>query len=298
MSVSVRRLSLVVRAVGLAGAVVVAASSGGAEAAVAARPVVVYDAIGETRVDLDMTSAAVARDELGGLTFAVNVASRPAMKRGDVISIGIDSDRRLATGSNGVDVVLQLAWPTGAKEPSYSIATWEGSGWRFADVAARVSYTLHGLRFGVAGSDIGVGASFRFAAKAERTAAPARADRIPATGLASAVLVSPAAIGEMDRLVIPFAGLMPEAGKILRVSGIEMTVAQDEIEVAPGIGVGAMVRPEKVRCSAKIGQVELPPVGVCAWHVPGSARGKTLMLKVSVAFRGDEWTGVYPLDVR
>jgi hypothetical protein len=31
--------------------------------------------------------------------------------------------------------------------------------------------------------------------------------------------------------------------------------------------------------------------------VPLTAKGKTLMLRLSLAYGGDEWTGVYPLPV-
>ena len=71
----------------------------------------------------------------------------------------------------------------------------------------------------------------------------------------------------------------------------------DEVDVAPGIGASVAVRPDRVRCTAKIGSAALRPVGSCAWRVPSTARGKTLMLKVSVAYGGDEVTDVYPLEV-
>jgi hypothetical protein len=38
-------------------------------------------------------------------------------------------------------------------------------------------------------------------------------------------------------------------------------------------------------------------VAACAWRVPLTAKGKTLMLRLSLAYGGDEWTGVYPLPV-
>lgn len=299
-----RFFSAVVFALAVAMATVAAVAPGqaGSSAANAAepRPFVVYDAIGDAAAVPDITSVAVARDSQNRLTFAINVANHPSMKRGDMFSIGIDADRRLGTGSHGVDVFLALSWGSGDKEPSYSVGNWDGSDWQELDVSADVAYLDHGPRFKVAGSDIGVGRSFRFAARADRLASSnaAALDRAPGTGLASVTLRAPAEVAEMGRLNIPMLAFLPEAGKILRVRGIEIAIAKDQTEIAPGISVGSMVKPEKTRCTAKIGQTRLKAVGACAWRVPSTARGTRLMLQVSVAYRGDEWTGVYPLDVQ
>jgi hypothetical protein len=296
-----RVFSVLALATGLAVASVAAAVPSGAGVSTAAlpRPFVVYDAIGDAPGVPDITSTAVARDSRNRLTFAINVANHPSMKRGDLFSIGIDADRRLATGSNGVDVIVELGWSTGEKEPTYAVGRWDGSAWQSLDIPAGVTYLASGPHFTVAGSGIGVGRSFRFAARAARLAAPGKdaADGAPGMGLASVALSAPAEIAEMSRLMIPLPSLLPQAGTLLRVRGIEISIASDQTDVAPGIGVGSVVKPEKIRCTAKIGRVQLRPVGACAWRVPNTARGKTLMLKVTVAYRGDELTRVYPLEV-
>lgn len=288
-----RMLSVLALTVVLAAAVAAAASDARVCAAAAtARPFVVYDAIGDAVGVGDITSVAVARDAGDTLTFAVNVAGHPSMKRGDLFSIGIDADRSLATGMNGFDRVLMLGWPKGDQQPTYRVGAWNGSDWEDVDVPADVSYPETGPRFVVAAAEIGVGRSFRFDARAERLTAPNRdaMDRVPGKGLASVALGRPSTIAEIDRMTIPFSSLLPEAGKVLRVRGIVVFE-----EVVSGVGAG--VKPERVRCTAKIGGTALRPVASCAWRVPGTARGKTLMLKVSVAHHGGEVTEVYPLRV-
>ena len=84
---------------------------------------------------------------------------------------------------------------------------------------------------------------------------------------------------------------------MLRVRGVEIVVESDRTDVSDGLGGATTARPERMRCTAKIGRTKFAPVGTCAWRVPAGAQGKTLMLKLTVAHRGDEWTGVYPLDV-
>ena len=291
---------LTVLALAVVSVVAVAASSAtGSSTAATARPLVVYDAIGDTAGVADITSVAVARDAADRLTFALNVAGHPAMKRGDLFSIGIDADRNLATGTHGRDLVIMLGWPKGDAQPTYWVGTWGGSEWEQLDALVEAAYSGSGPRFVVAMDEIGVGRSFRFDARAERLSAPNRnaVDRAPGKGLATAAIGVPATIAEIGRVWIPGTMLAPEAGKVLRVRGIELAADDTRVDVAPGLGASVMVRPDRVRCSAKIGSTMLRPVGSCAWRVPGTARGKSLMLKVSVAYRGDEVTDVYPLEV-
>ena len=289
-------------ALALALAVLAAAASDDTSTAAetaTARPFVVFDTIGDAAGTADITSVAVARDADDRLTFVVNVAGHPSMKRGDLFSIGIDADRNLETGTNGFDRVMALGWPKGDAEPTYSVVTWGGSEWEDLDALVDASYSAHGVRFVVAKDEIGVGRSFRFDARAERLSAPNRGsvDRVPRKGFASVSLGSPATIAEIGRMLIPGTILFPEAGKVLRVRGIELAADDSRVDVAPGLGVTTMVRPDRVRCTAKIGSAVLRPVGSCAWRVPRTARGKTLTLKVSVAYRGAEVTDAYPLEV-
>jgi hypothetical protein len=273
--------------------------AGTSAAAAAGRPFVLYDAIGDAVGVADITSVAVARDAKNRVTFAINVAGHPAMKRGELFQVGIDADRSLATGSDGRDVALMLAWPAGEASPSYAVGRWDGSSWQPLDVAADARYSSSGPRFTVAMDDLGLGRAFRFDAGAGRIAAPHKdaVEWAPSKGLASARLVATASIAEIGRMLIPGTMLFPEAGKVFRVRGIELSADDNRVDVAPGIGGSVAVRPDRVRCTAKIGSIELRPVGSCAWRVPSTARGKTLMLKVSVAYRGDEVTDVYPLEV-
>lgn len=265
--------------------------------AVGARPFVVYDAMGDVKGVPDITSVAVARDAQDRLTFAINVFDHAAIERGEVFSVGIDADRRLATGSHGFDVVVALGWWPGEKAPTYSAGGWDGSDWQPLDVAMLAKYDEHGPRLTVDGSELGVGRSFRFDARAEHlTASQGPLDRIPRTGLASVALRSPATIATIGRLMLPGPVLLPDAGKTFRVTGIGVEVEDAGIDVG-GITVRAMGKPDKVRCTARIGRTQLRATGNCTWRVPSTARGKTLMLKLAVAYGGDEWTAVYPLKV-
>jgi hypothetical protein len=245
----------------------------------------------------DITSVAVARDAQDRLTFAINVFEHPAVERGDVFSVGIDADRRLGTGSHGFDVVVALGWWPGEKQPTYSVGGWDGSDWQPLDVTVLAMYDEHGPRLTVAGSELGVGRRFRFDARAERlTASQGPLDRAPGTGPASVALRSPATIATIGRLMLPGPALLPEAGKTFEVAGIGVEAEDARVDVG-GLTARSVGKPDRVRCTAKIGRTQLPPTGNCTWRVPTTARGKTLMLKLAVAYGGDEWTAVYPLKV-
>lgn len=276
-----------------------ASTAAGTSAAASGSPFVLYDAIGDAVGVADITSVAVARDAKNRVTFAINVAGRTDIKRGDLFQIGIDADRSLATGSGGRDVTLMLVWPPGEASPSYAVARWGGSDWQPLGVAVDARYASSGPRFTVAMDKLGVGRTFRFDAGAARIAAPHKdaEEWAPAKGLASARLVATASIAEIGRMLIPGTMLVPVAGKVFRVRGIELSADDTRVDVAPGLGGSVAVRPDRVRCTAKIGNTVLRPLGSCAWRVPGTARGKTLVLKVSVAYGGDEVTDVYPLEV-
>ena len=267
-----------------------------ASGAASPRPFVVYDAIGDAAGAPDITSVAVARDPKNRVTFAINVADHPSPKRGDLFSVGLDTDRRLSTGDHGIDVALMLGWGAGEKRPTYDVLEWDGSEWQPLDVSAEVSYPEHGLRFTVAMDALRLGRSFGLDARTKRLSAPAKG-AIDAAPVASVTLPTPTTIAAMRRVLVPGTALFPEAGKVLRVKGVAIAVESDRVDVTDGLGAVPTEQPERMRCTAKIGRTKLAPLGMCAWRVPVTARGKTLMLKLSLAYRGDEWTGVYPLSI-
>jgi hypothetical protein len=299
---SSRVLSVLALVLGSAVAFVVPASSGAVGAVgltSVARPFVTYDSVGDAGGLPDITSVAVARDARDRLTFAVNVANRSSPRKGEVVSIGIDKDRRADTGQKGVDVVLSLGWWANEKDPAYSVERWDGSDWQTLEVPALVTYPDSGLRFVVVGSEIGVGRSFGVAARAGRLAGSAtREDRVPSTGFAQVALRAPAAIAEISRVMLPGPLFLPEAGKVLRVRGIQVELSGNDEEAGNSdVVITEMVKPERLRCTAKLGDAQLPPVAACAWRMPITAGGKTVMLKVTLAYHGDEWTQVYPLKI-
>jgi hypothetical protein len=281
----------------VASAVVAIPSDAGIPAeAAGVPPFVVYDAIGDAAGAADITSVAVARDTKNRVTFAVNVADHPSPKRGDLFSVGLDTDRRLSTGDQGIDVALMLGWWPGRQRPTYDVLQWVGSDWQPLDVTADVSYPEHGLRFTVAMDALGLGRSFGLEARTKRLSAPAKGATDGAVA-GSDTLRTPATIAAMGRVLVPGTAMFPEAGKVLKVRGVEIVVESDRTDVTDGLGAAPLISPEKQRCSAKIGRVQLRPVAFCAWRVPRDAKGKTLMLRMSLAYGGDEWTGVYPLGV-
>jgi hypothetical protein len=273
-----------------------ASDAGVASRTASPRPFVVFDAIGDAAGAADITSVAVARDTQNRVTFAVNVADRPSPKRGDLFSVGLDTDSRLSTGDHGIDVALMLGWWESQQRPTYDVLQWDGSEWQPLDVTAVVSYPEHGLRFTVAMDALGLGRSFGLDARTKRLSAPAKGATDGAAAR-SVTLSTPATVAAMGRVLVPGTALFPEAGKVLKVRGVEIVVESDRTDVTDGLSAVPATSPDKQRCSAKIGRVQLRPVAVCAWRVPRDAKGKTLMLKVSLAYGGDEWTGIYPLEV-
>jgi hypothetical protein len=191
---------------------------------------------------------------------------------------------------------LLLGWWAGDKRPTYDVLEWDGSDWQPLDASAVVSYPEHGLRFTVAMDALGLGRRFGLDAGTKRLSAPAKGAADHA-GAASVSLRTPTTVAAMGRVLLPGTVLFPEAGKVLRMRHVEIAVESARIDIPDGIGAVPTTSPEKQRCSAKIGSVQLRPVAVCAWRVPATAKGRTLMLKLSLAYGGDEWTGVYPLVV-
>ncbi len=179
---------VVLTAIASVAAVRPAAQEAQAALVAAPRPFVFFDAIGDGKGAPDITSVTAARDASNRLTFVVNVADHPSLKRGESLWIWIDADRKVATGDQegfGFDVRLVLGWLSGDAEPTYDVGVWDGSQWAPSDVQADVEYHLHGLRFTVAGGDLGIGRSFRIGVQSARRGA---FDVAPNSGLANVSL--------------------------------------------------------------------------------------------------------------
>jgi hypothetical protein len=237
-----------------------------------------------------VTSVAVVNDDTGRITIQINLANRPAPKH--FVMIGVDADRNASTGTTGSPRGVDYLIMTDSN--NYEVTRAAATGWEPTDISAVYQPGNRGLRLTIASSDLDVGRSFRFAVRTMGGKDKNVWDDAPDSGrLVTYTLGPPSQLSTMQRVTIPLPNLMPKAGALLKAGA--------KVTVIPGGQSGSVQYgdvPDKVRCSAKIGSTVVPTAGrSCVFRVPQGTRGKELVLTITVAYRGDEWTGVYPVKV-
>ena len=72
-----------------------------------------------------------------------------------------------------------------------------------------------------------------------------------------------------------FSARAPVAGKVFTVSSVRLTLTNN-----------AEVRPQSLTCRATLAGKVLKPVARCSWRLPANAKGKRLLIQMTLAYDG------------
>jgi hypothetical protein len=269
--------------------------AGGAPLRAAANSVTYQDSVGEDPLAADISSVTVSNTDAGVITFQISVTNKPTYTPDLYFAVFVDTDNNPNTGDptlRGVDYVIELA------RGEVNLFRWDGTDFtrRFGDPpAVTLVYSYrNGPRITINASELGNTKRLNFLVDSSAGAtinpdtgdldfSTAHADSAPDFGKglwAYEVKVAPA------RLLLKSFSTSPRkpvAGKLFTV---RLGVARSD--------TGALLSSGEVTCAARVAGAPLTPrtqkfVGkqaVCAWAIPGTARGKVLRGSVTVAFEG------------
>ncbi len=237
------------------------------------------DAAGDSLTAPDETAIAVSNDAAGAITFKVTVANRPGPLNGDdAVAVAIDADRNAGTGdSDGMEYLVALG-PGGA-----AALKWDGSHYAaYAHGPVSGSYSSGTAQITIGKADLGGVAAFDFFTMTLAADAPQQdRDYAPENGVFTYTLTvppkaTPAKIGSADTY---FTAAAPKAGKVFGVTGVTVYLTDKTFG-----------KTSPASCSAKLAGRALNPVGRCRWKVPATAKGKKLVVTVSVSYKGHAGT--------
>jgi hypothetical protein len=261
----------------LAAAFLVVAAALAAGSARAGTAYVYTDAGGDSKSAPDITKVTATDGGDGTVSFAIDLASGGDLADGRLVVLSIDADRNHGTGdSMGGEFVVAAG--TGG----LLLLHWQGQDYAPADHHP-MNPTLGGgrLTFTLTLADVGVSA-FDFAVVGIHGNDD---DVAPESGSFSYPQAAPAP--QISGVVIPATALFPKAGKVFRVSGIQVRLASNEIVAA-----------DSVSCSLAYRGAMLKSARPCAWLIPKQYRKKLLTLTLTVSYGGATKTITLPVRPR
>jgi hypothetical protein len=230
------------------------------------------DATGDSADAADIATLTVSNDDAGLLTFAFTYANRaPGLTGDDFLGIFLDTDRNEQTGDPdlGADYLIVFV----AAQQAGGLFRWQNND--FGETPQTTfRATTDGLQLQVHRRELGNPGALDFGAATVRESTES-ADGIPDGALATYQLVLP-----QIRSVAPrYSPANPRAGRRFSVPGATVRLTN-----------GQNVAPSAIACTARLAGRALRPVGRCAWRIPANARGKRLVVTVTVTYQGQRRT--------
>ena len=253
------------------------------------------DRTGDSGAAPDITSATVTSDAAGQIELRIGVASMPPSPS-EVLTIAwLNTDMNAYTGapdSLGADYVMVVD----ESDDSYGFAAWNGTDWNwdtpYSTVGIRTDSTS--VTISVNRSELGNTAGLNFWVRTRLgTEDPAAVDDAPDDGMWNYTL---AAGGPEIRgvLVSSKPGFGPVAGKpfVVIPAGLRLPPSDTGISLLPG--------PESYSCTARLAGRAIAGYGTgrCSWRIPKTARGKRLVVSLTVAYQGSRSTTSLSYRVR
>jgi hypothetical protein len=272
-------LVLSVLAVALAPAATAASTNGGALRASGSKQYA--DPAGDSGAAADVTSVEVSHTDDGKIRFAIALGNREALNPTEFVTVFIDTDRNDATGPGpgGTDYVLAFGafrWVALAK----IVSTGELD---FTTPQTTLFVTLGpGVGASINSRELGNTKGFDFyisswSADYEDEETAPDGDEwwtyLLQVGIDSAFATSTPTV--------------PRAGKRFSVSNVEVLLAD-----------GQRVKPDSYTCKAVLGGRTIRPTGRCTWTIPANARGKKLVVSLTVSHGGARETFTRSFRVR
>jgi hypothetical protein len=262
----------------------------GASSATAAPPPAEFqDPAGDSGPGPDITKVAVSANDAGTLTLRIEIPNRPTVPPGFALTINLDADTNIATGSpdaSGADYLIV------STDTVSGLGRWNGSTFEPVQGSSVGSSYSGGVTLTVNASDIGAPESFRFwVGTWDDVDDPNNWDAAPGSGFfsyslrpgGSATTTAPSIEGVEVLADVRF----PKAGKVLSARSIRLRLTD------------SVVSPETMQCTLKLaGKTVRPLAGGCKWRIPMSAKGKRGTLKVTLTYKGQSVTETVPVRVR
>ena len=276
-------------------------------AAVAANSQTYQDSTGENPQAPDITTLTVSNDDVGIVTFRVNVPNRPQLGQDMVVDLFVDTDNNAQTGSadfGGADYVLELI------RGEIALFRWDGTGYtrRFGDPSA-VSLTFSyqgGVTIRISAAELGNTKAFKFFAIVESGVVVdpvtgdldftnAVGDAAPGGGVGLYPYTVQVA---RPTLVVRRVVRTPAAPRAGSTFTLRMTTARSDTNAVLQNGrVTCVGRAGTSRLQARLARVQAGAV-TCTWLIPASARGKTFRGSVAVVFEGLRASRSYSARIR
>jgi hypothetical protein len=268
------RSMFVLSLVAIAAAIALVASpaaSAGTEVLTKRADVATYtysDATGDSKSAPDIASIVATLDSSSGiLGFGVVFANNDDLSNAAVVIL-IDADRNAATGNQvGAEYEIIVA------QGGYAFLKWDGSKMSsFSHQPVVVTTTAGGVVMALSSSDLGT-QSFNFVVGSARGN---DVDVAPDNGEFSFPPSSTPQI-KFDSILVGTKPIKPKAGKRFSVS-----VGGAKLDT------GEIVTVDSYSCSAKLAGHALHGSGTggCTWTLPKKAKGKKLVVDVTVSYQG------------
>jgi len=238
----------------------------------AANTVTFQDSTGENPAAPDITTIVVSNDDVGMLTFRINIPNRPQLTRDMLVEVLVDTDANPATGDPdnlGADYAIELF------VGEVALFKWDGTALtrRAGDPpATSLIYSwAGGVTIKISAAELGNTKKFGFAVIA----------------LSGIVVDDVTGETNFDNAVADAAPATPKAGKTFTV---RMAATRSDS--------GAPIVNGRVDCTAKAGTRNVRPkserfVGgqaVCVFTIPAGTKGKTLRGTIAMIFEGKKLT--------
>jgi hypothetical protein len=232
------------------------------------------DPTGDSGSAPDITSVDVSNDGAGNITFAVGLVAHPAIASDEGLGVYVDSDQNASTGNrNGADYVVFLL------QSGWAFYAWNGSS--FAQVtshgAISVSYTSAGFTVVINKADLGGASAFRFYVITQKSNASGDA------------LVASDAAGIYTYALTTATGVTLGVQPAAAARGVHPG-SRFAVTATVGLSDGSTANADSLSCTATVGGKPLPRAGGCAWKAPKTARGKTIVVTVTVGYGGQTFT--------
>jgi hypothetical protein len=240
-----------------------------------AHAVTFTDAAGDSGTGPDITAVSVVSETAGTVSLEVQLGNRPSPSPGLELQVNIDVDP-----AGGDPEFGGADFGVGAADAGFYFARWTGSEWQPVP-GAFVSRIADGRGVQIALADLGSPASLRFwVGVSDNADDPANWDAAPDAGFFT-FEVTPAIQG----MTVPATVLLPRAGRMYAVPGLELLLTNDEI-----------VRPDRITCQlTRRGRVLTPLAGGCRWRLASELAGKKLLLRVTLSYQGQTITQTFPV---
>lgn len=221
----------------------------------------------------DITGVAVTNDAAGNVALTVRT-NQPALAPGAAVSVVLDSDSNLATGSSGLDHVFTVV------AGGWRLLRWDGSQFVGATApSANATYVDGVATFKVNRADLQIGTNFSFAAftlALDANQQLAGTDVAPDANVPYTYILSfPIVLRAGAPAAVP---KKPAAGKPFQVR-VRISQGENGTPVASGAAAcNVTLGGKALRASARFAN----GLATCTMRLPATARAKTLRGTVKV----------------